>query len=121
METINILNVTAIEPRLKHPRIFEEFDGLTPGAAFIINNDHDAPFVLYPNPVSDRLTIKLNIAPKSGGRLLITDLAGREMVKRNLSSQSPQETLDLSPLPAGTYIVKVLLAEQEFHSLIIKK
>ena len=46
METVNILNVTALEPRLKHPRIFQEFDSLIPGAAFIITNDHD-PKPLY--------------------------------------------------------------------------
>lgn len=53
METINILNVTALEPRLKHPRIFEEFDSLTPGAAFIINNDHD-PKPLYYQLLAER-------------------------------------------------------------------
>jgi regulator of cell morphogenesis and NO signaling len=53
METINFMNVTALEPRLKHPRIFEEFDGLTPGAAFIINNDHD-PKPLYYQLLAER-------------------------------------------------------------------
>ena len=53
METINILNVTALEPRLKHPRIFEEFDSLTPGDAFIINNDHD-PKPLYYQMLAER-------------------------------------------------------------------
>jgi regulator of cell morphogenesis and NO signaling len=53
METTNILNVTALEPRLKHPRIFEEFDGLTHGSAFIINNDHD-PKPLYYQMLAER-------------------------------------------------------------------
>lgn len=46
MNTIEILNVTLIEPRLKHPTIFERFDALVPGDAFIIHNDHD-PKPLY--------------------------------------------------------------------------
>ncbi|MFP5079036.1 iron-sulfur cluster repair di-iron protein [Pedobacter sp. JCM 36344] len=53
METINILNVTALEPRLKHPRIFELFDSLAPGAAFIIDNDHD-PKPLYYQLLAER-------------------------------------------------------------------
>ena len=53
METINILNVNALEPRLKHPRIFEEFDSLAPGTAFIINNDHD-PKPLYYQMLAER-------------------------------------------------------------------
>lgn len=46
METINILDVTVIEPRLKHPAIFQKFDSLPSGEAFIIHNDHD-PKPLY--------------------------------------------------------------------------
>lgn len=41
-----VLNVTLIEPRLKHPTIFEKFDSLQPGESFILFNDHD-PRPLY--------------------------------------------------------------------------
>lgn len=43
---VNILDVTKIEPRLKHPTIFQNFDDLKEGEAFIIHNDHD-PKPLY--------------------------------------------------------------------------
>lgn len=43
---IEVLNVTLIEPRLKHPTIFQKFDDLKPGEAFILLNDHD-PRPLY--------------------------------------------------------------------------
>ncbi len=46
METIDILDVTLLEPRLKHPTIFEKFDSLEKGETFIIHNDHD-PKPLY--------------------------------------------------------------------------
>ncbi len=42
----HILNVTLIEPRLKHPTIFARFDALKPGEAVTIHNDHD-PKPLY--------------------------------------------------------------------------
>jgi regulator of cell morphogenesis and NO signaling len=45
-EILGTLNVTLIEPRLKHPTIFEHFDALQPGQAFYILNDHD-PKPLY--------------------------------------------------------------------------
>ena len=41
METIDILDVTVIEPRLKHPTIFQKFDALARGESFVIHNDHD--------------------------------------------------------------------------------
>lgn len=50
MET---LDVTQIEPRLKHPTIFERFDALSGGQAFIIHNDHD-PKPLYYQLIAER-------------------------------------------------------------------
>ena len=41
-----VLNVTLLEPRLKHPTIFSWFDELTPGTGFTLQNDHD-PKPLY--------------------------------------------------------------------------
>lgn len=42
-----VLDVTIIEPRLKHPTIFKYFDNLAPGDYFIIHNDHDPKPVYY--------------------------------------------------------------------------
>jgi regulator of cell morphogenesis and NO signaling len=50
MET---LDVTKIEPRLKHPTIFETFDSLNGGEAFVIHNDHD-PVPLYYQMIAER-------------------------------------------------------------------
>ncbi len=50
MET---LNVTLIEPRLKHATIFNRFDALQAGEAFIIFNDHD-PRPLYYQLLGER-------------------------------------------------------------------
>ncbi len=46
LEQENILNVTLIEPRLKHPTIFERFDELVSGESLTLYNDHD-PKPLY--------------------------------------------------------------------------
>ena len=42
-----VLDVTQIEPRLKHPTIFKYFDNLKAGDYFIIHNDHDPKPVYY--------------------------------------------------------------------------
>lgn len=46
MSEVHTLDVTAIEPRYKHSTIYEHFDALKNGDAFIIHNDHD-PKPLY--------------------------------------------------------------------------
>jgi regulator of cell morphogenesis and NO signaling len=47
------LNVTLIQPKLKHPTIFQHFDALKPGEAFRILNDHD-PKPLYYQLIAER-------------------------------------------------------------------
>ncbi|MBI4561018.1 MAG: DUF2249 domain-containing protein [Candidatus Rokubacteria bacterium] len=42
----SILDVQAIEPRHRHPKIFEAFERLKPGQVFTLVNDHD-PKPLY--------------------------------------------------------------------------
>ena len=49
----NILNVSIIEPRLKHPTIFVKFDELEPGEDLTIHNDHD-PKPLYYQLLGER-------------------------------------------------------------------
>ncbi|MEO6844468.1 MAG: iron-sulfur cluster repair di-iron protein [Ginsengibacter sp.] len=49
----NILNVTALEPKLKHPTIFVKFDELKPGESLTIHNDHD-PKPLYYQLLGER-------------------------------------------------------------------
>ncbi len=55
METVeqNILNVTLLEPRQKHPTIFKRFDELNEGETLTIHNDHD-PKPLYYQLLGER-------------------------------------------------------------------
>src|SRR5690606_15378045 len=48
METTEVfIDVTVIEPRMKHPTIFARFDELTGGESLVIHNDHDPKPVYY--------------------------------------------------------------------------
>lgn len=55
METTieNVLNVTLLEPRMKHPTIFARFDELNEGESLTIHNDHD-PKPLYYQLLGER-------------------------------------------------------------------
>ena len=55
METLtdNVLDVTLLEPRQKHPTIFVRFDELQPGETLTIHNDHD-PKPLYYQLLGER-------------------------------------------------------------------
>lgn len=45
-ENLATLDVRTLAPRQRHGLIFETFDGLRPGSAFVLVNDHD-PKPLY--------------------------------------------------------------------------
>lgn len=45
-DSVEILNATLLEPRVKHQTIFMKFDSLNPGESFVLLNDHD-PRPLY--------------------------------------------------------------------------
>lgn len=49
----NLLNVSLLEPRRKHPTIFERFDALEEGTSLTILNDHD-PKPLYYQMLGER-------------------------------------------------------------------
>ncbi len=51
--TENYLDVTLLEPRLKHPTIFKRFDALAEGESLTIHNDHD-PKPLYYQMLGER-------------------------------------------------------------------
>jgi regulator of cell morphogenesis and NO signaling len=53
MNQTKVIDVTKIEPRLKHPTIFESFDSLEAGEAVLIHNDHD-PKPLYYQLLAER-------------------------------------------------------------------
>ncbi|HRO41570.1 MAG TPA: iron-sulfur cluster repair di-iron protein [Flavipsychrobacter sp.] len=47
------IDVTVLEPRMKHPTIFDAFDNVAEGAAVVIHNDHD-PKPLYYQLLGER-------------------------------------------------------------------
>lgn len=51
--TANILNVTLLEPKQKHPTIFLRYDALNEGESLTIHNDHD-PKPLYYQLLGER-------------------------------------------------------------------
>jgi regulator of cell morphogenesis and NO signaling len=92
METMDFLDVTAIEPRLKHPTIFNRFDALSGGENFIIHNDHD-PKPLYYQLLGER------------GNIFKWEylLQGPEVWEVRITRLSPEEGQTIGELVAKDY------------------
>ena len=61
----------------------------------------------YPNPASDRVMLQYTLAESADVEVVVTDMAGRTLLRRTEGSQqggSHLMELDLSALPAGMYL-----------------
>jgi hypothetical protein len=77
----------------------------------------DTPFTLYPNPVKDHLTLRFDDGnePES---VELYDLAGRLVGTK----PNPLESMDMSTMPAGVYIIRVTLKDgMIYHEKILKE
>lgn len=100
-DDINVIYVPGIEPKLKHPTIFEKFNELKPGEVLTIHNDHDTKPLYYQllgehgniftwqyleeGPDLWRIKIQKNIAGEGNetlGELAAKDLRKAEVFKK---------------------------------------
>ncbi|GAA4312158.1 T9SS type A sorting domain-containing protein [Nibribacter koreensis] len=61
--------------------------------------------VVYPNPVQDRISIKLD--NMAGGTLHVISLTGQKMLIAQLSRTSALQDIRVDNLPAGNYILQI--------------
>jgi len=126
--TENILDVTTLEPRLKHPTIFNRFDMLSGGESLVIHNDHD-PKPLYYQMLGERGNIfnweyleqgpewwKVKISKRSLGETdeTLGQIAARDLRKASIFKKygldfccGGKKTVKQACLEKGIDVVKV--------------
>jgi Secretion system C-terminal sorting domain len=62
-------------------------------------------FDIYPNPATGRITITGNFS--SGTDVTLTDLSGRLLLQRKLAINNVDVEMDLSPIAAGMYLLRI--------------
>ncbi len=72
------------------------------GATLNVNEINTTEFIIYPNPVSDRLTVQSSL-DKSISRIELFDLNGKSVLKPTLNSDS----VSLESLANGTYLITI--------------
>jgi len=67
---------------------------------------------IYPNPVSNRMTIAFNSPLKNDAELIISDVTGRELEKVLIEKFKTSYSLSLQQYSAGVYILSVRTSSQ---------
>lgn len=70
----------------------------------IINHGQDNSVKIYPNPVTDRFTVEFKNSQLSNPQLEVIDILGRILQTQEILNTS---VVDISQLPAGSYIVRI--------------
>ncbi|GEM_PF-2508879 len=104
----------------------QEFDLYIPtksqGTDIIDINDISSTRV-YPNPVEGELNVKINNNYRGDVKLEIYSLSGFKVAQKRLVKHSDEitETVNISGLPSGVYVLKVNQRDQQSTTQIIKQ
>ena len=81
-----------------------------------------ATLTLYPNPASNNVRIGLGIELDVPANVWLYAMDGRRVLSRTFAPNQQEFDLDLSSLPAGVYVVRIVAAEQHFNTAkLVKK
>jgi len=77
-------------------------------------------YEVYPNPTTENIRIRIS-EQLIDVSLSITDLVGREILKRNIPILKNNDIIDLSTLVTGTYVLSIISEGKVNSKLIIKE
>lgn len=75
-------------------------------------------YTIYPNPTSGKIKVSIN-NHSYNQNLTLTDITGKSMMEKNLKGQN--ETIDISALERGMYIICIEDGKKLFRKKILKK
>ena len=78
---------------------------------------------IFPNPTHGVTTLVFNSAGNESGELTIIDMAGREIIHRQVKAYygKSESTLDVSGLAKGTYLVKLKTSDSIMITKLVKQ
>lgn len=85
----------------------EACDGISYRHMLLDKNGTVGKMSIYPNPGKDVFQVKWQISKLKNAMITITDIEGRNVYFKNIETRNGNETLNLSNLQQGIYIVKM--------------
>ncbi len=85
----------------------------------LANEESSEKISIFPNPVSEEITIENHTARPIIGTLTVKDVRGKQVLQKNVSFNQSEKVL-LNDLHAGTYIITIKSASLRVSKKIIK-
>jgi hypothetical protein len=115
LANIDYLEITGIDPQAVSCSGLKNAAGITG----ISETDSEFGFNLYPNPVSDVLTIEFNQVTESGALIQLFDNTGRLIVSNIIEGE--KHTLDMNGFQSGMYLLKLSNSHKSIVKHIVKQ
>ena len=77
---------------------------------------------VYPNPARDQLIVEMELQQEQDINISLVDILGNELKSQTeCCSGSLQTVMDIEPLPAGIYILKIKIGNELIHRKVVKE
>ena len=76
---------------------------------------------IYPNPAVDKVNVSIEGEVENDINIEVYDLTGKRIMNSHNSMQDSNITLDISPIPAGIYLMKIESGNEHFSKRLIIK
>ncbi len=116
-------NLPAVKTVFYRLKMVDTDGKFTYGKTVSVRLDRNAGAItVYPNPVVNELSIALQQPLKKGSRLMVTDIAGKELINQIVNAAQSNIKLNVHSLPAGRYFISLLSSGDVLHqSFVIMK
>lgn len=80
----------------------------------------ESKIAIYPNPTKGEMTVEMQNRPESAdAQIALYDLTGKTVYQSNVAAQTTR--VNITELPGGTYIMKILIGDKISQWKIIKE
>jgi hypothetical protein len=94
--------------RLKSSNLDNQFEY---SAVRRVNFDNKYTYSIYPNPVMDRIWITTDHSSTVTATVQIINTSGHLLLTKQISSNSQPASVNVSTLPSGMYVIKIIEAD----------
>lgn len=89
------------------------------GPAVVVRPPAQGGLTLFPVPAQAQLHLRLPTPLSAPVHWAVYDLRGRHLRRGHWAQAAPVETLDLTGLPAGTYLLRLRTAQQQWQQRFV--
>jgi hypothetical protein len=103
---------------------YYKYDETTVNMQELLSDANTWQAIVFPNPVNNILQVQFNLPKEDGIKIALYDMQGKIIVEKNMGKQSSGlhlEMLDLSNLPAGSYVCIIAGKFNSIKKRVIKQ